>query len=230
MCIRDSANNDPGFGLERCLYELNPGLSCQSPFVIEEGIIEINQLLPALDRAANHADTHTKPMDRHVAAFIAARFNEDIHPHLRALAAGKESTAVIGMLSLLAFLQWKLKADPVFGLTSWIGGLMGPAINGYHSRTTRRELEKEIPKLVRRGSLPDMFDLIDNAEKRREDQDGYADAVEEYSACADEIASIEGKDNELQEKAERTGQKTAATISIITTMIAVTIMFFSEIL
>lgn len=224
------ANNDPGFGLERCLYELNPGLSCQSPFVIEEGIIEINQLLPALDRAANHADTHTKPMDRHVAAFIAARFNEDIHPHLRALAAGKESTAVIGMLSLLAFLQWKLKADPVFGLTSWIGGLMGPAINGYHSRTTRRELEKEIPKLVRRGSLPDMFDLIDNAEKRREDQDGYADAVEEYSACADEIASIEGKDNELQEKAERTGQKTAATISIITTMIAVTIMFFSEIL
>ncbi|MCK5778050.1 MAG: hypothetical protein KAH11_04620 [Rhodospirillales bacterium] len=224
------SNKEPGFGLERCLYELNPGLSCQSPHIIEDGIIEIEQLLPALDRAANHADSHNKPMDRHVTAFVAARFTEDIHPHLRALAAAKESTAVIGMLSLLAFLQWKLKAEPVFGLASWIGGLLGPAINAYHSRTTRRELEKEIPKLVRRGSLPDLFDLIDNAEKRREDQDGYADAVEEYSACANEILEIEGSGNELQVKAEKTGQKTAATISIITTMIAVTIMFFSEIL
>lgn len=224
------ANNEPGYGLERCLYELNPGLSCQSPFIIEEGIIEIEQLLPALDRAANHTDSQSKPVDRHVAAFVAARFNEDIHPHLRALAASKESTNIIGMLSLLAFLQWKLKAEPMFGLTSWIGGLLGPAINAYHSRTTRRDLEKEIPKLVRRGSLPDMFDLIDDAEKRREDQDGYADAVEEYRSCAEEISSIEGSGNELQEKAEKTGQRTAATISIITTMIAVTIMFFSEIL
>jgi len=224
------SSNEVGQGLERCLYELNPGLTCQSPHIIEEGIVFIDDLLPALDRAANHADSHAKPVDRHVAAFIAARFNEDTQPHLRALAAAKESTSVIGMLSLLAFLQWKLKTAPVFGLASWVGGLLGPAINAYHSRTTRRELEKEIPKLVRRGSLPDMFDLIDNAEKRREDQDGYADAVEEYAICAEEILSIEGSGNELQEKAEKTGQKTAATISIITTMIAVTIMFFSEIL
>jgi len=224
------SSKEAGQGLERCLYELNAGLACQSPHIIEEGIIFIEDLLPALDRAANHADAHTKPVDRHVAAFIAARFNEDILPHLRAFAAPKEGTAVIGMLSLLAFLQWKLKSDPVYGLTSWVGGLLGPAINAYHSRTTRRELEKEIPRLVRRGSLPDMFDLIDNAEKRAEDQDGYAEAVEEYSACANEIMDIEGSGNELQEKAERTGQRTAATISIITTMIAVTIMFFSEIL
>ena len=187
-------------------------------------------LLPALDRAAGHVEGHSKPIDRHVAAFIAARFNEDIQPHLRALSATKESTSVIGMLSLLAFLQWKLRIEPLYGLTSWIGGLLGPAINAYHSRTTRRDLEKEIPKLVRRGSLPDMFDLIDNAEKRQEDQDGYADAVEEYTVCANEISEIEGNGNEMTENAEKTGQKTAATLSIITTMIAVTIMFFSEIL
>ena len=163
-------------------------------------------------------------------AFIAARFNEDILPHLKALTAQKESTSVIGMLSLLAFLQWKLKAEPVYGLASWIGGLLGPAINGYHSRTTRREIEREIPKLVRKGSLPDMFDLIDNAEKRQEDQNGYSDAVEEYAISAHEIEDIEGTGSELTEKAEKTGQKAAATISIITTMIAMTIMFSTEML
>jgi len=224
------ASKEAGQGLERCLYELNPGLACHSPHILEDGIIFVEDLLPALDRAAGHAEGHSKPIDRHVAAFIAARFNEDIQPHLRALSATKESTSVIGMLSLLAFLQWKLRVEPLYGLTSWIGGLLGPAINAYHSRTTRRDLEKEIPKLVRRGSLPDMFDLIDNAEKRQEDQDGYADAVEEYTVCANEIREIEGNGNEMTENAEKTGQKTAATLSIITTMIAVTIMFFSEIL
>lgn len=221
---------DLGYGLHRCVYELNPGLPCQSPYIMNECVMKVRQLLPALDEAANHADTKSVPVDRHIAAFIAARFHEDINPHLRALAAKKESTSLIGMLSLLAFLQWKLRAEPVYGLASWIGGLMGPAINSYHSRTTRREMEREIPKLVRRGSLPDLFDLIDNAETRQEDQDGYADAIEEYSACAQEIEQIEGTDSELIENAERTGQKSAAMLSVITTMIAISIMFISEML
>lgn len=222
--------NDPGYGLERCLYELNPGITCQSEYVIEESVINIESLLPALDQAANNADARSKPADRHIVAFIAARFNEEIDPHLRALASPKEGTSVIGMLSLLAFLQWKLRADPVYGLASWVGGVLGPAINGYHSRTTRAEIEREIPRLVRKGSLPELFDLIDNAEKRQEDQHGYADALDEYIACAMEVEEIEGTGSELTEKAEKTGQKTAAMISIMTTMIVVSIVFISEIL
>lgn len=221
---------DPGYGIERCMYELNPGLPCRSEHVREECVIFIEELLPALDQAAANVDAGSRPVDRHLAAFIAARFSEDIHPHLRALASAKDATHLVGMLSLLAFLQWKMKSEPVYGLTSWVGGLLGPAINSYHSRSTRRELEKEIPKLVRRGSLPDLFDLIDNAEKRHEDESGYQDALEEYIACATEIEEIEGTDSALQQKAERTGQKTAAMISVLTTMIAVSIMFISEML
>jgi len=72
--------------------------------------------------------------------------------------------------------------------------------------------------------------LIDNAEKRQEDQEGYSDALDEYIACAMEVEEIEGTGSELAEKAEKTGQKTAAMISIMTTMIAVSIVFISEIL
>ncbi len=222
--------NDPGYGIERCIYEMNPGLACRSQLILEDCALEIRDLLPSLDEAAANADTGSRPMDRHIAAFIAARFNEDIHPHLRALASPKDSTNVVGMLSLLAFLQWKLKSDPVYGLSSWVGGVLGPAINSYHSRSTRSSLEKDIPKLVRRGSLPDLFDLIDNAEKRQEDEQGYNDALDEYIACAREIEEIEGTDSALQDKAERTGQKSAAMISVVTTMIAVSIMFISQML
>ena len=83
---------------------------------------------------------------------------------------------------------------------------------------------------MRKGSLPELFDLVDNAEKRLEDQDGYADAVDEYIVCATEIEEIEDAGSELNDKAITTGQKSAAMISLVTTMIVVTVTFIVEIL
>ncbi|MFQ5764474.1 MAG: hypothetical protein ACE5GT_06060, partial [Rhodospirillales bacterium] len=220
--------SDPGYGYERCLYEINPSLPCQSEHIVKDYVVEIDELLSALDRAANRVDTKLSPMDRHVAAFIAARFDEDIHPHLKALSAPASETATIGMLSLLAFLQWKLRVPALFGLSSWVGGLLGPAINTYHSRTTRREIEKEIPRLVRKGSLPELFDLIDNAENRRADHEGYEAACAEYAAAELEIRDIEGSGTERQTKAERVGQQTAAVMSIVVSMIVLSILLIVE--
>ncbi len=216
-------NNDPGFGIERCLYESNPSLPCQSPLVLSEYVLEIDHLLPALDAVSNKVDQKSRPLDRHITAFVAARFRQDIMPHLRALAAPEEHTRTIGMLSLLAFIQWKLQLEPLYSLASWLGGHLGPAINSYHSRSTRREIEREIPRLVRRGSLPEMFDLIDNADRRREDQNGFDDAKAEYAAAELEIQDIEGHGQEQLNKAERTGQQAAASFSILSSMIIIVI-------
>ncbi|NQU59896.1 MAG: protein kinase family protein [Rhodospirillales bacterium] len=216
--------NEPGFGFERCLYESNPTMPCQSELIIKDYVYQIEDVLKALDDASSRVDTKIKPMDRHLAAFIAASFDEDIHPHLKALAAPVEETTTIGMLSLLAFLQWKLRIGPLYGLSSWVGGLLGPAINTYHSRTTRREIEKEIPRLVRKGSLPELFDLIDNADNRRSDAQGFEAAAAEYATAEYEIREIEGAGSERQSKAEKTGKQTAAVISVVLSMITASIL------
>ncbi len=220
------AIQDPGYGLERVLYEANPGMSCQSPFVAEDYVLIIEQLLPALDDAANSGGTSSQPIDNHVAAFIAARFNEDIHPHLKALASNKAETSIVGTLSLLAFLQWKLRTPALLGLSSWVGGLLGPAINAYHNRHTRQDLERDIPRLVRKGSLPELFNLIDDAEKRQEDSDGFAVCRAEWLEAEEEIRDIEGAGDERLTKAERSGQQAAAmfSISIALTVIAVLVL------
>ena len=219
---------DPGYGLERVLYESNPGIACQSPFVIKEGVVLIEQLLPALDHAANDTDTSSQPIDRHIAGFIAARFNEDIHPHLKAMASKKPDTSVIGTLSLLAFLQWKLRVPAVLALSSWIGGLLGPAINAYRNRHTRLELERLIPRLVRKGSLPELFNLIDNQEKRREDAHGFSNASAEWLQAETEIRDIEGKGEARLTKAERSGQQFAAIISVTIALIAIAVLVVTE--
>ena len=222
--------NDPGYGLERVVYESCPGFACQSPLIAKHNVLAIEQLLPAMEEAANTADMSSRPIDRHVAAFIAARFDQDIHPHLKALASPKDDTSVIGMLSLFAFLQWKLRTPPMLALSSWIGGLLGPAINAYHNRQTRDELEKEIPRLVRKGSLPELFNLIDDAEKRRDDSDGFQAARAEWLAAEEEVRDIEGAGEERLSKAERSGQQAAATISIMLGLSVVSILLMIEIL
>ncbi len=214
-------NNDYGFGIERSLYELNVSLPCQSPLVAEDYVGRIEELLPALDRAASRVDPKSRPVDRHIAAFVAARFHQDIDPHLKALSSPRSETSLIGMLSLLAFVQWRLKIEGLLGLAGWIGGLLGPAINTYHSRSTRREIEKEIPRLVRQGSLPELFNLIDSADKRQQDHNGYLNAQAEFAAAEAEIRDVEGGGQE-QSRAMTRGQQTAAAICIaIATMVIV---------
>lgn len=220
--------NDPGYGLERVVYEACPGFACQSPLIAKHNVLTIEQLLPAMEEAANSADLSSRPIDRHVAAFIAARFDQDIHPHLKALASPMEDTSVIGMLSLFAFLQWKLRSPSLLALSSWIGGLLGPAINAYHNRRTRDDLEREIPRLVRKGSLPELFNLIDDAEKRRDDGDGFRAARDEWRAAEEEIRDIEGAGEERLSRAERSGQQAAATISIMLGLTVVSILLMIE--
>jgi len=218
----------PGFGIERCLYDLNGSLACQSPLIAELCIVSIEDLLPALDSIADRTDKKLRPLDRHVTAFIAARFKERIEPHLRALAEPKDSSFIIGMLSLLAYLQWKLKGEPVYALASWIGGLLGPAINTYFSRTTRHEIEQEMPRVVRQGNLPELFDLIDNAAKRRQDLFDYDAARFEYGTAEEEIQEIEAGELSSPEAALEMGQKFSAMTSIIIALILISILVLAE--
>ncbi len=223
-------NPSPGFGIERCLYDLTSGVPCQSPSVIDMYVTDVEELMHALDAVSNRVDTKKSPLDRHVASFIAAKFDQDISPHLKALASPSEETALIGMLSLLAFLQWHLELVSLLGLSSWVGGLLGPAINTYHSRTTRREIEREIPRLVRQGSLPELFDLIDSSDKRKQDKDGYDAAIKEFAAAEKEIMEIESGEAAASEKTERAGQQAAAMTSVTIAMIVVSVLLLFKLL
>ena len=217
------SNDKIGFGIERCLYELNSSLPCQSPLLIHDYVVSIQDLLPTFDQISKRIDSKTKPMDRHIAAFIVARTSYDLAPHLAMLADPDERKAAVGMLSLLAMLQQRLETGPLFGLTSWVGGLLGPAINTYHSRSTRQILEREIPRLVRRGSLPDLFALIDNADRRRTDIESYTIAEAQYAAAEAEIKEIDSE-TEKSETIVQLGQQWASVSAIIAAMMIIMIM------
>jgi hypothetical protein len=220
--------NEMGYGMERCLYELNSTLPCQSELLRTTFVDHIEELLPALDQVADDTDTRSRPMDKHIAAYIATHFKHDVGPHLKALSDSKEETSLIGMLSLFALIQWRMKINTLFGLSSWIGGLLAPAIGTYHSRTTRRKIEQEIPSLVRQGSLPELFDLIDNAERRHIDVTDFEEAQVAFAHAESEIENTVGEGIDQNKVALQAGERATSMMAVTLCMIATTIIIFVQ--
>lgn len=218
-----------GWGIERCLYELNETLHCQSPLIEAEFVSDIRELLPALDRAAQKLDPKTKPVDRHIAAYIGVKWQRDTKVQFRTMAEQDPIRATLGMVSLLAVLQWRLGPPALHGLCGWVGGQLGPLINSYNNREKRKELEKEIPRLVRKGSLPDLYNLLDNHEERLKDAEGFAWARAEYAAAEQQLKAAEQGRTVIDERAALQGQQAAAVMATCIALLTVTVMLFMKV-
>jgi len=203
-----------GSGIERCLYELNESQPCLSPLFAKDVVLDIRDVLPALDRIGSKMDAKTSPVDRHVAAFVAARFPKEIGPQLLALNDSDPKRSTLGMLSLLAVLQWRLGPESLHGLASWVGGLMAPIINSYQSRDRRQRLEREVPRLVRKGSLPELYNLVDNADERKADFDEFQRARAEWAMVTQQIRALESGRIGADKNATRNGERIAATAAV----------------
>ncbi len=219
-----------GNGMERVLYELNETMPCISPWTVDNYVLELRDLLPALNAAAKKADGKGWPVDRHIAAFIAARANFDIERQMSDLALPDQEHSTLGMLNLLATIQWRVGQGGLYGLAAWVAGVMQPAINSFHSREKRRELEKETMRIAREGSLVEMTRLIDNPQDRQMDQLGFDEARAAWAAAQREIMDVEAGRLSNQGDAMRTAQQVAALISVTIAFITVTLLLIAKVL
>jgi hypothetical protein len=98
----------------------------------------------------------------------------------------------------------------------------------FHSREKRRELEKELPRLAREGSLVDMSRLFDNAADRDADQQGFEDARVAWREAQQQINAIEMGQEDTHDDAIRTAQQVAGLISVTLSFIAVTLLILDK--
>ena len=217
----------PGFGIERCLYESNPGFACQSPLIIKENIFSIEFLLQTLNLAEKSVDTKKSPIDRHIAAFMGARSNSDIDEALSKLGDLDDTIKTLSMLKLLVNLQDTMNSGTLLGLAKWIGGLMGPIIKLYHSRKKRKEVEAAVPKIIRGGNLSELLALLDNPQEKKEDERNFEIAAKQYAEADDEIEKIRVTTGPESESGDRTSKQAAAGISGLAMILIIIIMIIS---
>lgn len=180
----------PGHGIERCLYELNPVQYCRSPLIADQKVMQVCDLLPALEKTS--ARKHSgPPFDRHIAAFIGAHLNIDLKMLFELAGNSRDpERAALGMLGVLAALQGQTESGPCPGVARWVGNYLEPVIDSFHHRMWREKVRAEIPGLIDRGDITALYMYLANGEARQRDRQGYAEAVAEYARLSTEIAFL----------------------------------------
>ena len=187
--VRDLLERDGwGYGLERCLYELNEDLPCRSPLLDRFLVSKIGQLLPALDALAAEEPYERLPMDRDMAAFCAAHVKEIPRSALMDLSEPDDSPEHrLGILQVLATVQSVTGGGAYPALGRWVMRSLSPAITAYHHRPYRQKLAERLQKLAEQGALTHMLLYLDNKEAKRRDNLGFEQARNLYDHAVREV-------------------------------------------
>lgn len=209
------AQNRPGYGIERCLYQLSPDWPCQSPLFERDCVYDIKDLLPALERVVQRGETNLEPGDRHVAAYCAAHLSHLTDRILNNLASQDRVERYRAMLSLLAEVQRRTGPAQLPALARWFADLLAPSIETFHNRPYRAQLAKEVERLVGRGILGELSYVLDNEANRQADQQGFANAKAHYRQAARQTSWLEQGGLTGRANVTRMSRQAASTFSVV---------------
>jgi eukaryotic-like serine/threonine-protein kinase len=210
----------PGFGLERILYELNSGLHCIAPSIEMENVMTAHDLLAVLERAAVAGRLGERIVERHVAAFVAARFRNAGTDWHELLASGEPHTRALGTLMVLARLQAQYGPPLAPALGERLGRELPPLLERFHSHTRRMRLRGELARLSGRGALVEMLNIIAGPAEQSRDAADFRAAQGEFGSIEHELAVL-AADAELRPRqAEELGGRLGVTVATVLATVA----------
>ena len=203
----------PGYGLERCLYELNPYLPCLSPILAERYISALGELLPALESVVAKQGALPTVVDSHMIAFVASHFNKRIDTELAAMDDGRAESlrAKLGVVGIFAKLQEQYGPPALPALTAWLAKEIAPAAEQFQSKTLREQIGRNLTIVADGGSLPDLARCVNDPALRARDEQARLAAMREYAATRREIAALQSRN--FVASARLTGWRIATRLS-----------------
>lgn len=150
-------------GAPRLRYALNPLLPCASPLLAGHCVARLAALLPALEAAGAQPDTtRLLPIDREIAAFLAARSEDRMEAALAALPGARSpEVAALAQLRLLVPLQQR-QHTPLPRLAAWLGAHVAPSLARWHHRQHRTALATALTAATEAGDLARMLTVLDD--------------------------------------------------------------------
>ena len=207
------ANQALGNGMERCLYELNPALPCVSRFVEGDHATDIRSLIKALDAVSRTADSSTNLVDRHVAAYIAEKWENGVRRLSAITKAGSDDAQRrCAILHLFADLQKSQDSGPLPGLSAWLASYLMPVAEGFHNRLQRQALTTKLENLAPQGDLVAIDKLFRGRQTHALDARAYKQAVTDYAVMEHVIEAYKTGTRARAELAVRIAAKYAVSV------------------
>jgi hypothetical protein len=221
-----------GYGIERCLYFLDPDCHCMSEQLKGFYVRTPDDLLRAYEQIATRPNRPSLFIDRHIAAFLSVKERRVIDPYFGDLNAPEHFRRVLGNLKCLATIQQRGRIESLPNLSAWMAELLRPVYDRLHDRKLRDKIAEKVDKLKKGGDLAKIAALIDNAEMQQQDFAGFQQALEEYARLREEHAALEAKmSNPVSTFGNETGREIAAVFSGILATILIVIfalLYFSH--
>jgi eukaryotic-like serine/threonine-protein kinase len=210
-----------GYGIERVLYELNPMMPCYSAMIRNYMVTSATELMTALEEVAGRPGRPREPMDRHIAAFLIARYRKlDERLIVLTTPGGEDLRRISALLNVLADVQKRFGPTSLPNLCGWMVELMGPAIARFHSRSLREKLQGDAARMAHEGNLAALLKMIDDPAAIRKDEIEYAKAKRAFQLAAREVQQLRIEIADRDEVAETSGRQVAAIVSTILATIA----------
>lgn len=206
-----------GFGFERAVYELNEETPCLSPLFERDYVLHVEHSLPALERLSMGEGRTPHLIDRHVAAFLAARFKRPIGGELRDIdRAPDEEDGRIAQVRILATLQEALHRDIAFpALGQMSAKLLEPAVFRFHSKERRRDVRGRLRKAAKSGRLQDLLDIVDDTQEVSKDQNEFALANARYVKTVNDLIALMQDIHNKPRLAEEIGGQLSGTAAVL---------------
>lgn len=189
-------NHSVGLGMERCLYDLNPHIPCQSHLTKEYHVTGLQQLLFTLDAIAPGKDASSSILDRHLAAYLTAKmglFKDQKSFELKEKAELMNNQE-LKIIRLLAKAQERTHVK-LPGLTLWIGLRILSMVEHIHSRRFRKNITSDIRKYADEGKISYVLQIFFNEKLLGEDNSGFLNAWQMYHRNKTKIQHYKNRDS-----------------------------------
>jgi hypothetical protein len=189
-------NTGLGFGPERVLYDLNPGMKCISPLLAGVHVSTLSSMLKELDKLAPRLSQTNDPIDAHIAAFIASHLNIQHEIYINSLSSHPElvKQPVMIALKILASAQSKTRINYLPGLTNWLALRILPLLDMIRSRTLKKKLLAMLANAARSGNIQKMADVIIESGYAQAETAAYMQAVRSFKQNAKNIVYYNKKE------------------------------------
>ncbi len=215
-----------GFGIERCLYLLNPEARCMSDKLKDYYILSPDDILTAYEDMCQKGKSITVFIDRHIAAFISVKDSKSVDAFLPDLNAPEHYKKVLANLMILAAIQRRSQLPYFPGIGQAIASQLGVVYKRYHDRTIREKLKRNVDKFAQEGDLIKMASLLENPDVHIKDFNAFKLAMKEYDDLRSESLRLESRLMDKSTFGLATGQEASALISSIVAGIVILFVAF----
>jgi eukaryotic-like serine/threonine-protein kinase len=216
---------EPGSGLERCLYELNTATPCLSPLVIESCVVNVTDLLTALDRLPREAFVEDFLADRHMLAFIAARTPKLTDTLIRQ-AVGRRSALqrLVHQTRMLAVVQGSTKVI-VPNLTTNLADLLKKTAEAeIHGSQLKEMVLKDLGEAAPLGRLDALLKTLEESGVLERDRKGFEAARADYILTKRRLGELKDEHTKAERRSVALGPQVAGLIGLASGLVSIAVM------